>query len=87
MKAVGLESVMSHSLATKNRCSMLGCHVAEAENACILVSLSTSSIASMFAALADNFQSKVVMALVPVSSVAAFFDGDAELIASAVRSL
>ena len=28
----GLESVTSHSLATKNWCSMLACQVAEAEN-------------------------------------------------------
>ena len=68
----------SHSLATKNWCSMLGCQVAEAINAYvlaslfpILASLSTSSTASTF--------------VVSLSSMAAFFDGDAKLMASAVR--
>ena len=89
--AIGLESATSHSLATKNWCSMLGCQVAEAENVyvfgyfAILASLSTSSTASTFVAVANNLQSKVAMALVSLSSVAAFFDGDAMLMASAVK--
>ena len=63
---------------------MLGCQVAEAENVYVLASLSTSSTASAFVAVANNLQSKVAIALVSLSSVAAFFDGDA-LMASAVR--
>ena len=35
--------------------------------------------------MANNLQSKVAMALVSLSSVAAFFDGDAKLMASVVR--
>ena len=51
----------------------------------ILASLSTSSTASTFVAVANKLQSKVAMALVSLSSVAAFFDGDAMLMASAVK--
>ena len=51
----------------------------------ILASLSTSSTASTFVAVANNLQSKVAMALVSLSSAAAFFDGDAMLMASAVK--
>ena len=82
----------SHSLATKNWCSMLGCQVAEAENAyvfffffSILASLSTSSTASTFIAVANNLQWKVAMAPVSLTGLAAFFDGDAKLMASAMR--
>ena len=50
-----------------------------------MASLSTSSTASTFVAVANNLQSKVAMALVCISSVAAFFDGDAMLMASAVK--
>ena len=64
---------------------MLGCQVAEAENVYVLASLSTSSTASAFIAVANNMQSKVAMALVSLSSVAALFDGDGKLMASAVR--
>ena len=51
----------------------------------ILASFSTSSTASTFVAVANNLQSKVAMALVSLSSVAAFFDGDVMLMASAVK--
>ena len=37
--------------------------------------------------MANNLQSKVAMALVSLSSAAAFFDGDAMLMASAVKRL
>ena len=37
--AIGLENVTSNFLAAKNWCSMLGCQVAEAENAYVLSSL------------------------------------------------
>ena len=43
----------------------------------VLASLSTSSTASTFVVVPNNLQSKVAMALVSLSSVAAFFDGDA----------
>ena len=36
---VKIESVTAHSLATKTWCSMLGCHVAEAENAYVFAFL------------------------------------------------
>ena len=59
---------------------MLGCQVAEAENVyvlgsifAILASLLASSTASTFVAVANNLQPKVAMALVSLSSVAAFF--------------
>ena len=73
---------------------MLGCQVAEAENVyvlpvgicfAILASLSTSSTASTFVAVANNLQPEVAMALMSLSSVAAFFDGDAMLMASAMK--
>ena len=51
----------------------------------ILASLSTSSTASTFVAVANNLQSKIAMALVSLSSIAAFFYGDAMLMASAVK--
>ena len=50
-----------------------------------MASLSASSTASTFVAVANNLQPKVAMALVSLSSVAASFDGDAMLIASAVK--
>ena len=51
----------------------------------ILASLSTSSTASTFVAVANNLQSKIAVALVSLSSVPAFFDDDAMLMASAVK--
>ena len=51
----------------------------------ILISLSTSSTASTFVAVANNLQSKVAMALVSLSSVAAIFDDVVMLMASAMK--
>ena len=50
-----------------------------------MASLSASSTASTFVAVANNLQPKVARALVSLSSVAASFDGDAMLIARAVK--
>ena len=81
----------SHSLAIKNWCSMLGCQVAEAENAYVLASFCIFGFSFdiqyrfYLLAVANNLQSKVAMALVSLSSAGAFFDGDAKLMASAAR--
>ena len=90
---IGLESATSHSLATKNWCSMLGCQVAEAENVYFfgisiasLASPSTSSTSSTVVVVSNNLQSKVAMALVSLQR-SCVFDGDAMLMASAVKVL
>ena len=51
----------------------------------ILASSSTSSTASTFVAVSNNLQSKITMAVVSLSRVAAIFDGDVMLMASAVK--